>query len=104
MEFGQKKFCEMDLSDFMSFFGLDFFYFSGPALFGWFYLRELVLFFKGMISYLCPGLQPTLVKCPPTLVEKHVSSTVGVVLAVCEIFVESCLEKRTYQKTAGQKI
>ena len=30
MEFGEKIFCEIDLSDFMSFFGLDFFKFSGP--------------------------------------------------------------------------
>ena len=30
MEFGQKKFREIDLFDFTSFFGLDFFKFSGP--------------------------------------------------------------------------
>ena len=30
MEFGQKKFREIDLLDFTSFFGLDFFKFSGP--------------------------------------------------------------------------
>ena len=30
MEFGQEKIREIDLFDFMSFFGLDFFLFSGP--------------------------------------------------------------------------
>ena len=29
MEFGKKKFCEIDLFDFTNFFGLDFFKFSG---------------------------------------------------------------------------
>ena len=30
MEFSQNKICEIDLFDFTSFFGLDFFKFSGP--------------------------------------------------------------------------
>ena len=33
MEFGRKNFCEIDLSDVMSFFGLDFFNFFWPTVF-----------------------------------------------------------------------
>ena len=46
MEFGQKKFHEIDLFDFMSFCGLDFFKFSGPLCTYYFNsLKNLVLFF-----------------------------------------------------------
>ena len=38
MEFGQKIFLEIDLFDFMSFFGLDYFKFSGPLCNPLFYL------------------------------------------------------------------
>ena len=43
MEFGQKKFREIDLLDFTSFFGLDFFKFSGLLGVGWTVLNRMAV-------------------------------------------------------------